>query len=122
MSINEKPKKQIYVKSFAISTFLVSDYLLISRLLNGDSISWEESKVKILSSRVTNHASNVRKLIGNFDCIKNEVVNTETSYYEKYTLNPNYKESFQTAKNKYESNPIFMKRLNKKLEKINRSI
>lgn len=101
-----------------IKTYHVGDYLLTSRLLAGDSVSWEESKIKLLSSRATNHATSVRKIIGHFECINNEVVPTIASYFERYTLNENYRKQFQELKMVYETNPKFMNRLNKRLEKI----
>ena len=65
-------------------------------------------------------AKNVRKIIGNFDCIKNEIVDTAASYYEEYKLKTNYKDLFQNLKLKYESHQRLVKRLNQKLEKIKR--
>lgn len=103
---------------FKIESYSIGDYLLVSWLLNGDTVSWEESKIKLLSSRATNHATNVRKIIGHFDCIENEVVPTIASYYERYKLNPTYKEHFQKLKISYEINAKFMNRLNQKQEKI----
>lgn len=103
---------------FNIKHYLTGDYLLVSRLLNGDTVSWEESKVKLLSSRATNHATSIRKIIGDFDCIHNEVVITKASYYERYKINPKFKEQFQKLKMMYETNSKFMNRFNKKLEKI----
>lgn len=107
--------KKIYI----IETYSIGDYLLISRLINGDTISWYEAKEKLLSSRATNHATSVRKIIGNFDCIQNEQIETIASYYERYKLNPKYKDEFQELKMIYESNKKFMDRFNKKMEKIN---
>lgn len=101
-----------------IEHFSIGDYMLVSRLLAGDTVSWEESKIKLFSSRATNHATSVRKIIGNFDCIENEAVDTLASYYERYKLNPEYREKFQILKMMYESNERFINRLNKKLEKI----
>lgn len=112
MSVNEKSK------TYPIVSYSISDYLLISRLLEDELISWEDSKIKLLSSRATNHVSNVRKIVGDFSCIENITIETPTSYYEKYKLNPNFKEVFQKIKNQFESNPKFMKRLNNRLEKI----
>lgn len=106
------------MKIFNIESYLISDYLLVSCLLNGETLSWEESKIKILSSRAANHVSNVRKIIGNFNCIKNEAVNTMDSYYEQYKLNKEFIQEFQDLKMQYESNVKFIKRLNKKMEKI----
>lgn len=103
---------------FNIIHYSIGDYLLVSRLLSGDTISWEESKVKLLSSRATNHASSIRKIVRSFECIENETVPTTTSYYEVYKMNPDYKSNFQELKMLYETNKRFMKRLNKKLEKI----
>ena len=109
--------KKIYI----IETYSIGDYLLISRLINGDTISWYEAKEKLLSSRATNHATSVRKIIGNFDCIQNEQIETIASYYERYKLNPKYKNEFQELKMIYESNSKFMDRFNKKIEKITRN-
>lgn len=103
---------------YIIKSYSIGDYLLVSRLLNGDTISWEEAKNKLLSSRATNHATNVRKIIGNFDCIQNEHIDTIDSYYERYKLNPEFKNEFQKLKMIYESNSKFMDRFNKKIEKI----
>jgi hypothetical protein len=111
MSVNEK------LKTYTIVSYCVSDYLLITRLLNDDLISWDEAKIKLLSSRATNHVSNVRKIVGDFNCIKNITIETPTSYFQKYKLNPEFKEVFQKIKNQFESNPNFMKRLNNRLEK-----
>jgi len=105
---------------FKIEHYLIGDYLLVSRLLAGDTVSWEESKEKLLSSRATNHATNVRNIIGHFDCIENESVKTIDSYYERYKLNKKYIYHFQKLKMIYETNEKFMKRLNRKLEKINK--
>ena len=113
MSVNEKSK------TYPIVSYSISDYLLIKRLLDDELISWEDSKIKLLSSRATNHVSNIRKIVGNFNCIENVTIETPTSYYEKYKLNPNFKEVFQKIKNQFESNPKFMKRLNNRLEKTN---
>jgi len=104
--------------TFKIETYSIGDYLLVSRLLNDDTVSWEESKVKLLSSRATNHATSVRKIIGKFDCILNDKVPTLASYYEKYRLNPKFREQFQELKMMYETNSKFMNRFNRKLEKI----
>ena len=106
-------------KKYIIETYSIGDYLLISRLINGDTISWYEAKEKLLSSRATNHATSVRKIIGNFDCIQNEQIETIASYYERYKLNPKYKDEFQKLKMQYESDKKFMDRFNKKMEKIN---
>jgi len=103
---------------FKIDTYSIGDYLLISRLLSGDTISWDEAKEKLLSSRATNHATNVRKIIGDFDCIHNEVIPTIASYYERYKINPKFREQFQKLKMMYETNSKFMNRFNIKLEKI----
>lgn len=111
MSINEKPT------IYNIKTYSVSDYLLVSRLLSDDLISWEDSKTKLLSSRATNHVSSIRKIIGEFNCIQNIVIETPTSYYEKYKLNPNFKAAFQRLKNQFEENEKFVNRLKTKLEK-----
>lgn len=103
---------------FKIETYSIGDYLLVSRLLSGDAISWDEAKEKLLSSRATNHATNVRKIIGDFDCIHNEVIPTIASYYERYKINPKFREQFQKLKMMYETNSKFMNRFNRKLEKI----
>jgi cell shape-determining protein MreC len=103
---------------YIIESYSIGDYLLVSRLLNGDTISWDEAKEKLLSSRATNHATNVRKIINNFDCILNEHIDTIASYYERYTLNPKFRNEFQELKMIYESNSKFMDRFNKKIEKI----
>lgn len=105
-------------QTFKIEHYSISDYLLVSRLLAGDTVSWEQSKVKILSSRATNNATSVRKIIGNFNCIENVKVPTLDSYYEEYKLNEDFRRHFQELKMMYESNDRFVKRLNKKLEKI----
>lgn len=105
-------------KKYIIETYSIGDYLLVSRLINGDTISWDEAKEKLLSSRATNHATSVRKIIGNFDCIQNEQIETIASYYERYKLHPKYKDEFQELKMIYESNSKFMDRFNKKIEKI----
>ena len=104
--------------TFKIEHYSISDYLLVSRLLAGDTISWEQSKTKLLSSRATNNATSVRKIIGNFNCIENIKVPTLDSYYEVYKLNEDYRVHFQESKMMYEANERFMKRLNKKLEKV----
>ena len=101
-----------------IKSYSIGDYLLVSRLLNGDTISWEESRVKLLSSRATNHASSIRKIVGNYDCIQNIQITTSGSYYEKYKLNPLFVNQFQKLKMQYENNPKFMNRLYARLEKI----
>ena len=101
-----------------VEHYSISDYLLISRLLAGDKVSWEDGKIKILSSRAANNATSVRKTIGNFDCIENIKVPTLGSYFDVYKLNEEYREHFQELKMLYESNKTFVKRLNKKFEKI----
>lgn len=103
---------------YIIESYYVGDYLLISRLLSGDTVAWDEAKEKLLSSRATNHASNVRKIIDNFDCIINEHITTIDSYYERYKLNPQFKNEFKELKMIYELNSKFMDRFNKKIEKI----
>jgi len=105
-------------KVFKIEAYSIGDYLLISRLLNGDTVSWDEAKEKLLSSRATNHATNVRKLIGDFNCIENEIIPTLASYYERYKINPQYIEQFQSLKMMYEQNAKFIQRFNTKMEKI----
>jgi len=104
--------------TFKIEHYSISDYLLVSRLLAGDTISWEQAKVKLLSSRATNNATSVRKIIGNFECIENIKIPTLGSYYEEYKLNQDYTTHFQELKMMYEDNDRFMKRLNRKLEKV----
>lgn len=106
--------------TFKIESYSISDYLLVSRLLAGDAISWEQSRAKLLSSRATNHATSVRKIIGNFNCIKNVKVPTLDSYYEVYKLNEDFKIHFEELKMLYESSEKFIKRLNRKLEKVGR--
>jgi len=106
--------------TFKIEHYSISDYLLVSRLLAGDTVSWEQSKVKLLSSRATNNATSVRKTIGHFNCIENVKVPTLDSYYEVYKLNEDYRVHFQELKMLYESNEKFVKRLNRKLEKVGR--
>ena len=106
--------------TFKIDHYSISDYLLISRLLAGDTVSWEDAKIKILSSRATNNATSVRKIIGNFNCIKNVKIPTMASYFEEYKLNDDYRTHFEQLKMLYESNPKFVKRLNRKLEKVGR--
>lgn len=113
MSVNEE------LKTYPIVSYSTSDYLLIKRLLDDELISWEDSKIKLLSSRAPNHVSNVRKIVGNPNCIENITIPTLTSHYDKYKLNPLFKEVFQKIKNQFESNPKFMKRLNNRLEKTN---
>ena len=113
MSANEKSK------TYPIVSYSISDYLLISRLLDNELISWEDSKTKLLSSRATNHVSNVRKIVGNHNCIENIAIKTSTSHYDKYKLNPHFKEVFREIKKQFESNQEFVKRLNNRLEKIN---
>ena len=104
--------------TFKIEHYSISDYLLVSRLLAGDTVSWEDAKVKLLSSRATNNATSVRKIVGNFECIENIKIPTLGSYYEEYKLNKDYTTHFQELKMMYEASVHFMKRLNKKLEKV----
>ena len=104
--------------TFKIEHYSISDYLLVSRLLAGDTVSWEDAKVKLLSSRATNNATSVRKIVGNFECIENIKIPTLDSYYEEYKLNKDYITHFQELKMMYEANDRFMKRLNRKLEKV----
>ena len=104
--------------TFKIEHYSISDYLLVSRLLAGDTVSWEDAKVKLLSSRATNNATSVRKIVGNFECIENIKIPTLGSYYEEYKLNKDYTTHFQELKMMYEANDHFMKRLNRKLEKV----
>ena len=104
--------------TFKIEYYYVSDYLLVSRLLNGDTVSWENAKDKILSSRASNNATSVRKIVGHFECIENVRIDTIGSYYEEYKLNKDYVSHFQDLKMMYESNSTFMNRLNKRLEKV----
>jgi len=104
--------------TFKIEHYSISDYLLVSRLLAGDAVSCEDAKVKILSSRATNNATSVRKIIGNFNCIQNVKIPTLDSYFEEYRLNEDYRTQFKQLKLLYEDNPKFVKRLNRKLEKL----
>ena len=46
-------------KKYIIETYSIGDYLLISRLINGDTISWYEAKEKLLSSRAA-YADHIR--------------------------------------------------------------
>ena len=101
---------------FIIDKFIVSDYLLVKRLLDSELLSTKEQG-KILSTRIPNQVCNVRKIIGNHNCIENIKVKTTFSFYDKYKMNVEYKEHFQQLKKQYEKNVEFMQKVYKKLEK-----
>ncbi len=99
---------------FIIDKYLTSDYLLICKLLEGEWLCAATAH-KILSTRITNHTNNIRKILG-VGCIKNIAVSTTSSYYERYIINEDYRQKFIDLKAVYEADKLCMDRVYRRLE------